>query len=573
MGTFLRGLAVSEGIAICQAVIFIQTVTGEYEKTVASSDIDTEIERYRTAVGMAIDKLNLSQARAKNLGKVQQDIIATHLLMLNDKTLKDKIESLIHTGMSAEYAVDNAIEEFTKLFGTIDDEYIRERSSDIRDVGRRLLMILNEENTVDFLLGEPKIVVADDLMPSDTALLDAQFVKGIVTAKGGKTSHTAILARTMGIPAVVGVGSDFASIQNGDVLIIDGFKGIVYVNPDLTLKGKYQAQLNEFQAYRARLSRLKDLPSETKDGKSIEIAANIGNPEEVSQVMEMNADGVGLFRTEFLFMKKSQIPSEEEQFEVYKTVLQSFPKHKVIIRTLDAGGDKGLSYLHLLPEENPALGFRAIRVCLAQKEVFKTQLRAMLRAGIYGNLHIMFPMIACLEELQQAKRLLQETERELTAAGVPHAKAPRVGIMIEIPAAALMADRLAQEVDFFSIGTNDLVQYTLAADRMNPQVAYLSDYFAPAVLKMIALTCQAAKKADIFVGMCGEMASDTLAQPLLLGLGITELSMNPNSILPSKDTIRKLSYAETIKYAQYALTLPTADDVRQYCRELQSNIC
>lgn len=569
MNTCLHGIPVSEGIVICPASVLTQTVCTEYAKTIKDEDVTKEISRFREAVAAAINGLKPDQAQAATIGKVQADIIAAHVLILEDKALATKVEGKIRGGMSAEYAAESAIEEFASIFEAMKDEYMRERSGDIRDIGRRLMMNLTGQSTGAFIPSSQSIVVADDLMPSDTALFDQRFIRGMVTAKGGKTSHTAILARTMGIPAIAGIGSNFSMIKNGDLLIVDGSEGVVYVNPDQALINAYQERAKAYRNYRERLAGLQDIQTETKDGRKIEIAANIGKPEEVARVLETSAEGIGLFRTEFLFMDREKIPTEEEQFIAYKTVLEALPGKKVIIRTLDAGGDKELCYLNLPPEENPALGFRAIRICLAQKELFKTQLRALLRAGLYGDLYIMFPMISCLKEVQQAKQVLQEAAGELAAEGKQHAEALPLGIMVETPAAALMADCLAQEVNFFSIGTNDLVQYTLAVDRMNHQVAYLTDYFDPAVLKLIALTCQAAKKANIFVGMCGEMAGDPLALPLLLGLGLDELSMSPGSILQCKDRIRNILFEKAVTDAAHALRLTSAEQVRQYCKELQ----
>lgn len=570
MKTRLQGIPVSGGVVICPAAVFTQTVCTGYAETVAAGEAGRELSRFRKALAAAIDGLKRDQAQAAACGRVQADIMVAHLVLLEDKTLAQKIEALIQDGLSAEYAVNKAAEECAGVFADLEDEYMRARSDDIRDIGRRLLRQLTGQIRPAVFLGGRAVLVADELMPSDTALLDKALVAGIVTARGGKTSHTAILSRTMGIPAVAGVGSAWASIGDGDLLIVDGAEGVVYVNPDQDVIARYREKETSCRKERNRLAGVRELPSETQDGKKIEIAANIGKPEEMDRVLEVNADGIGLFRTEFLFMDRDKIPGEEEQFAAYKAVLEALPGKKVVIRTLDAGGDKELCYLHLPPEENPALGLRAIRICLAQRQLFKAQLRALLRAGVYGDLHIMFPMISGLNELRQARQVLQEAERELKEEGMEHAEDLPVGIMVEVPSAALLAEALAGETDFFSIGTNDLVQYTLAVDRMNHQVAHLNDYFDPAVLKLIDLTCRAARKAGIFVGICGEMAGDPLALPLLVGMGLDELSMNPGAVLPCRERLRNLSSEKAVQYAGHALQLASAEEVREYAKGLQS---
>ena len=442
---------------------------------------------------------------------------------------------------------------------------MRERAADIKDIGKRLIRIL--QGKVEDIKYEG-ILVATDLLPSDTAAIDFDSVSGFITALGGKTSHSSILARAAGLSAVVGVGNAIDKLINGDIVIVDGHAGLVIVNPDEVVLADYRKRMVTAQAKAVALAEVGHLPSVTVDGSHIEVASNIGTPADMKKVIAAGADGVGLFRTEFLFLDKTSVPTEEEQFQSYRAVLMAMPDKKIVIRTLDAGGDKQLPFMGGLAEANPALGLRAIRLCMVYKDIFKTQLRALLRAGVEGNLHIMFPMIATLDELVNAKAVLKEVADELKHEGIAHRSDVPVGIMIEVPSAAVIADILAEEVDFFSIGTNDLVQYTMAADRMNEHVAWLSDYFQPPVIRLIANVAKAAQKNGKWVGMCGEMAGDSLATPLLVGLGLTELSMSARCVPMVKSLVRQLTVEQAKKWSDHILTLRTTSDIKKYLEEI-----
>lgn len=472
--------------------------------------------------------------------------------------------------MYAVQAVGQVMEYFAAIFEGMDDPYMQERAADVRDVGKRLIKNINHpEGSVNVDYTEPFVLVAEDVTPSDTIQLPRQFVRAIVAAKGGATSHAAILARSLGIPAVMGAGPELLEqTVSGDLMIVDGTSGSIHINPDEQTLAKYRKQVEEEQAQMKQLEQLRDLPAQTTDGRRVELAANIGRPEETEFVLSKGAEGVGLFRSEFLFMDREQLPTEEDQFIAYRDAVSGMAGKPVIIRTLDVGGDKHLPYLDMPKEENPFLGWRAIRISLDRIDLFKTQLRAILRASAFGKALIMFPMISHMEQIRRAKQLVEEAKQELRQEGISFDEAILLGIMIEIPAACLIADTLAGEVDFFSIGTNDLVQYTLAVDRMNERLSDLYSYFHPAVLRLIQSVIDASHRNGIWTGMCGEMAADPLAAPLLVGMGLDEFSCNANSLLRVKEQIRRLSYQTAQEAAKHALALGTPNEVKTYLASL-----
>jgi phosphotransferase system enzyme I (PtsI) len=565
----IEGIAASAGIAIGK-IMHIQECTHDFCPTVDPSEIPKEKERFLAAQKVALVQLvALQKHTATSVGQHESEVFVAHQSMVQDPSLLDAVfEEIDNNSASTEAAVEVATKAIASMFASLDDEYMRERASDIKDIGNRLLCILQGKvETVKY----EGILVASDLLPSDTAAIDFSSVSGFITALGGKTSHSSILARAAGLSAVVGVGNVIDKLCNGDMVIVDGHVGKVLVNPDESLLAEYRQRMTEEKAKAVALAQEGHLPSITVDGHHVEVASNIGTPADMRKVIAAGADGVGLFRTEFLFLDKTTVPTEEEQYQSYRAVLTAMPDKKIVIRTLDAGGDKQLPFIGGLPEANPALGLRAIRLCMVYKDVFKTQLRALLRAGVEGNLHIMFPMIATLDELLNAKALLKEVAAELTQEGIAHRSDVSVGIMIEVPSAAVIADILAEEVDFFSIGTNDLVQYTMAADRMNEHVAWLSDYFQPPVIRLIANVAQAAQKNGKWVGMCGEMAGDPLATPLLVGLGLTELSMNARAVPVVKHLVRQLDLKQAQEWAKQVVTLRTTADIKQKLEEIATN--
>ncbi|HMM19118.1 MAG TPA: phosphoenolpyruvate--protein phosphotransferase [Selenomonadales bacterium] len=556
----VQGIAASPGIAIGE-VMRLQKIKHEFRRSVAAGEVAQEKARFSAAKEVAMADLEeLKKRTAANFGQEKAEVFGAHQMMLEDPMFNDAVlEAIDARHASAEAAVEEAAEAIAGMLAALDDAYMRERAADIKDIGQRLIRILQGSAESAKLTG---IVVAQDLLPSDTAALDLEVVTGFITALGGKTSHSSILARAAGIPAVVGVGQAWEDLQNGDTVIVDGHAGLVLVNPGDGELAEYRERKALEQAKAAEIASAAKLEGMTADGWRVEVAANIGIPRDMEKAAAAGAEGVGLFRTEFLFQERQAVPTEEEQTEAYSAVLRAMPDRKIVIRTLDAGGDKQLPFLGTLAEANPALGFRAIRLCLTYRDVFKTQLRALLRAGTEGNLHIMFPMIATLEELLSAKALLREAAEELAGEGVAHRADVPVGIMVEVPAAVAIADILVQEVDFFSIGTNDLVQYTMACDRMNEHVAYLNDYFHPAVVRLIAEASRAAQAGGKWIGMCGEMAGDPLAAPLLVGLGLTELSMNTRSVPQVKDCLRRLTLAQAKAWAGEILTLRTAGEIK-----------
>lgn len=529
-----KGIAASKGYAIGNVFLYEEKEICVTDEKVV--DVTAELEKLKKAVETCKEQLERIKAKTKeNVGEHEAAVFEAHILILDDPEFIGSVETEIKNNeTNALKAVEKTANNLVVIFEAIDDAYLRERAADIKDVSKRIMANL-AGHTVGLEIEKANtIVVAHDLTPSDTAQLDKSKVNGFITSIGGRTSHSAIMARTLEIPAVVGLGDIMTCVKNDDTVIVDGIEGIVIINPDADTIKAYEEKIKAYEAEKEELKKLLNVRVVTKDGKHIEVCGNIGKPKDADQVLENGGDGVGLFRTEFLYMDRDNAPSEEEQFEAYKYVLETMKDKKVVIRTLDIGGDKTLPYLPLPEEMNPFLGYRAIRLCLEQKDIFKVQLRALLRASIYGKLAVMFPMISGIEEFNQAKEVVEECKAELDSAGIKYSDAIEWGIMIEIPAAAVMADELAKHVDFFSIGTNDLIQYTLAADRMSEKVSYLYNPMHPAVLRLIKMTIDGAHKHGKWVGMCGEMAGDEAAIPVLLEYGLDEFSMSATSILNAK---------------------------------------
>ncbi|MEQ6048197.1 phosphoenolpyruvate-protein phosphotransferase [Lysinibacillus capsici] len=566
--TRLTGIAASDGIAIAKAYRFVQP-----DLTFAKTTVhDIEAEQKRLAAALAKAEQELIVIRQQTFEKFSAEeaaIFEAHLLVVHDPELIGPInQKIADEAVNAEYALHEVTSMFVALFEGMDDEYMSARASDIKDVTNRILAHLlgvhipNPSN-----INEQVIIVANDLTPSETAQLDRNYVLGFITDIGGRTSHSAIMARSLEIPAVVGAGVATTTIQDGDTIIVDGLTGQVLVNPSADVIADYQEKAQKYRVQQAEWSTLVNEQTVSKDGVHVELAANIGSPNDLDGVLRHGAEGIGLYRTEFLYMGRENLPSEEEQFTAYKTVLEGMKGKPVVIRTLDIGGDKHLPYLPLQEEMNPFLGHRAIRLCLDQQELFRTQLRALLRASVYGNLKIMFPMIATIQEFRAAKAILLEEKEKLIAGGIAVGSSIEVGMMVEIPSTAVMADIFAKEVDFFSIGTNDLIQYTMAADRMNEKVSYLYQPYNPAILRLIQMVIKAAHQEQKWVGMCGEMAGDEHAVPLLLGLGLDEFSMSATSILKTRALLKQLSVPEMQTLATEALQLATAEEVLEKVKQ------
>ena len=533
-----KGIAASKGYAIGK--VFIQ----EHEEIVISDAKVTDVEAEKVLLQAALDqsKVQLNAIKEKTLkeiGEHEAQVFEAHLTLLDDPEFSGGMLSEIEMNNSnAMKAVQDVTNTFVMIFESMDNEYMRERAADIKDVSKRVILNLSGKGGDAFAVTEPNtIIVAHDLTPSDTAQLDRSKVTGFLTNIGGRTSHSAIMARTLEIPAVVGLKDITTSVKNGDFIIVDGIEGVCIINPEQSVIDEYTEKRAKFLAEQEELKKLISVEAVTKSGRRIEVCGNIGSPADAEAVLENGGDGVGLFRTEFLYMDRDQAPTEEEQFESYKKVLEVMNGKQVVIRTLDIGGDKTLPYLPLPEEMNPFLGYRAIRLCLDRKDIFRVQIRALLRASVYGNLAVMFPMISGLEEFLAAKEFVDECKAELKAEGIAYSEDIQWGIMVEIPAAAVYADELAKYVDFFSIGTNDLIQYTLAADRMSEKVSYLYNPMHPAVLRLIKMTIDGAHKHGKWVGMCGEMAGDETAIPTLVEYGLDEFSMSATSILTAKKII------------------------------------
>ena len=560
--TMIKGIAASNGIAIAKAYKLVMPDLTVEKVTV--EDVEKEIKAYENAMEQtAKDLETIKEAASKNLSAEEAAVFDAHALVLSDPELKTQVEDKIRNeACNAAAALDEVSAMFISMFESMGDEYFRERAADIKDVSRRLLAnLLGKPLPNPALIDEEVVIIADDLTPSDTAQLNKNLVRGFATNIGGRTSHSAIMARSLEIPAVVACKTITDDVQDGDMIALDGIEGVVMINPDEATIQEYTTKRDEYKAYREELKKLVNEKTVSTDGKHVELVANIGSPKDLEGVRENGGEGVGLFRTEFLYMESAELPSEDKQYEVYKEILEGMAGHPVVVRTLDIGGDKEIEAIDLPKEMNPFLGVRAIRLCFQREDIFRTQLRALLRASVHGDLRIMFPMIAALGEFRKAKGILLEEKEKLIAEGIAVSDSIQVGIMIEIPAAAVLADQFAKEVDFFSIGTNDLIQYTFAADRMSSGVSYLYQPFNPSILRLVKHVIDSAHKEGKWAGMCGEMAGEPLAAPLLLGLGLYEFSMSATSILSQRKLIRGLSQAEMAELANKAINCGTMEEV------------
>ncbi|KML28642.1 phosphoenolpyruvate--protein phosphotransferase [Priestia aryabhattai] len=563
----IQGIAASSGIAIAKAFRLENPELTVEKKSV--TEVEAEVARLEAALEKSKSELEIIREHArKELGDDKAEIFEAHLLVLSDPELINPIKDKItNENVNAEHALDEVAAMFINMFESMDNEYMKERAADIRDVTKRVLAHLLGVNVSNpSLISEEVVIIAEDLTPSDTAQLNRKFVKGFTTDIGGRTSHSAIMARSMEIPAVVGTKTVMEDIQNGVLVIVDGLDGEVIVDPSEETVKAYEKKAAEYAEQKAEWAKLVNEKTVSADDHHVELAANIGTPEDIKGVLENGGEGVGLYRTEFLYMGREDLPTEEEQFTSYKTVLERMEGKPVVVRTLDIGGDKELPYLNLPKEMNPFLGFRAIRLCLEMQDMFRTQLRALLRASVYGNLKIMFPMIATVDEFRQAKAILLEEKAKLQQEGVQVSEDIEVGMMVEIPSSAVIADLFAKEVDFFSIGTNDLIQYTLAADRMNERVSYLYQPYNPAILRLVNMVIKAAHKEGKWVGMCGEMAGDEIAIPILLGLGLDEFSMSATSILKARSQIRQLSKADIEPHLDTILSMSSTEEVIEFVK-------
>ena len=561
-----KGTGASPGIAMGKALILKECELIIEKKSI--EDVEVEVKKLQEAVSKS--KLELTKVKEKaleELGAHEAQIFESHLLVLEDPELLDSsIAKIREEKVNADYALNEVKEMFVGIFESMDNEYMRERAADIKDVTNRVLRNILDIKVVDLAaLEEEVILLANDLTPSDTATMNKKKVLGFLTNVGGRTSHTAIMARTLEVAAIVGLNDITEKVQDGDYIVFNGDSGEVIVNPDEETIQKYSKLKNNFEEYKESLKQLKGKSSITLDGRHVELAGNIGSPNDVEGLIKNDAEGVGLYRTEFLYMDKEDgFPTEEEQYEAYKAVLEGMNGKPIVIRTLDIGGDKELPYFKMDEEMNPFLGYRAIRLCLDRTDIFKTQLRALYRASVHGKLRIMFPMISSLEELLAAKEVIKEILEQMDAEGIEYSKDVEVGMMIEIPAAAVISDILAKHVDFFSIGTNDLIQYTCAVDRMNQKISHLYNQFNPAVLRLIKMVIDNAHKEGKWVGMCGESAGDQRMIPILLGMGLDEFSMSPISILPARKLINSLKYEEMKNIANEVVNMGTADEIKNY---------
>nr|WP_314462478.1 phosphoenolpyruvate--protein phosphotransferase [uncultured Clostridium sp.] len=567
-----KGTSASAGIGIGKAVIVEETELKIKKDTI--TDVDAEKARFQRAVNQAMEETDaLAKDLATRVGEKEAEILNGHLLLLSDPMLVGEIENSISGEMvNSEFAVETVCNTYADMFASMGDELMQQRATDMRDIKTRMQKILLGVSSVDIgALPAGSVIVARDLTPSMTAGINPQNVIGIVTELGGKTSHSAILARALEIPAVVAVEGFMSRITEGAELILDGSEGVVFADPDQAVRKEYTVKRDVFLKEKKELEQYIGKPTVTKDGVTIELVANIGKPEDVEKVLHYDGEGVGLFRTEFLFMDRTSMPTEEEQFEAYRKAASAMNGKPVIIRTLDIGGDKEIPYMGLEKDENPFLGYRAIRFCLDRKDdVYRPQLRALLRASAFGNIRIMVPMVTCLEEYREAKALVEEIKKDLDETSVAYKKDIQVGIMVETAAASLMADVFAKEVDFFSIGTNDLTQYTMSVDRGNDKVSYLYSPLNPAVLRSIRHVIECGRKEGIMVGMCGEAASDPMLIPLLLAFGLNEFSMSASAILNARKLITGYSTQELKEVAEKAMSFATVKEVEDYMKDFIS---
>jgi len=568
MNNPIHGIPVSRGIAFGQAHV-IQKHNLSFD-TYSSLTAEEEVTRLQIALKEAeADLVHIQDKVRDEQGVHNAAILDAQILALHDPELLESVAGKIKMQFrTAENAFQEATSAYIYLFAEMDDEYMQERASDLKDVMRRVLLHLSgiHERSMLDMEGD-SIIIADDVTPSETAQMDLSLVRGFITNQGGSTSHSAIMAQTLEVPAIVGTRNSTTTIHHGDFIMMNGMTGEIFVNPDQTTQATIMDQYEKYKREKKSWQTLKNKPTTTRDGNKVELLANIGIPQDVNQVLQHGAEGIGLYRTEFLYMETNALPTEEEQFEAYKYVLEKMGDKPVTVRTIDIGGDKKLPYLPLPEEKNPFLGLRAVRFALQEPDIFRTQIRALLRASVYGNLKIMFPMIATLEEYHQAKAIVTEEKEHLAKLQVPMADNIDIGIMVEIPSTAILAKQFAKEVNFFSIGTNDLIQYTLAADRMNENVAYLYQPFHPSILQLVKNVIDAAHAENKWVGMCGEMAGSITAIPILLGLGLDKFSMNSPAILPVRDTMRNLHKQDLAVLANEALTLRTAEEVKQFIEQ------
>jgi phosphotransferase system enzyme I (PtsI) len=566
-----RGIGVSPGIAVGKALVVEARRPRVKREVIDPSRVPLEVSRLRQALEVSRRQiLEIQERIAKEVGPQYARIFDAHLLILEDRWLAEQVTAAVQNQrVNAEFAVQEVLDPVRQALSRVEDGYLRERRTDVDDVGDRLLRnLLGQRGSfhVEGIRGEA-IVFSRDLSPSDTAQLHRDAVRGIVTEKGGRTSHSAIMARSLEIPAVVGVEEICGQVQNHEVVILDGIEGVVVLSPDLETLTRYHARKQQFEYAGLALHKVGALPAETQDGYRLRVTANIEFPEELPAVQDHGAEGVGLYRTEFLYLNRPDLPAEEEHFAVYRAVAAEMHPRPTVIRTLDFGGDKLASAIQLAAEENPSLGLRAIRLCLHRPDMFRAQLRAILRASAFGSLRIMYPMISGVAELRAANAILEDVKAELGRQGVAFDPEIQVGAMIEIPSAAMIADLLAREVDFFSVGTNDLIQYALAIDRINEQVAYLYEPLHPAVLRLLQTVVSAAHNEGIWISMCGEMASDPLYGLLLVGLGFDELSMTPAAIPLMKRIIRSVTYGQAAEVAHRLFGCATAQEVEKLLRQ------
>ena len=566
----LKGKGVSRGIGLGNVVVLKKVERKIEKKTIENEQVEHELERLHKALNEVI---NETEIQLKNISGTEFDIMQAYLMILQDPSLISETENAIKNDKyNAEYAVEVGFNSVVQIFQNMDDEYMASRAGDILDIKNRVLGKMLNEKTIDLSNLKPNtIIVATELTTSETAKLDFKNISGIITEIGGENSHTSIMARTHAIPAITGIENATSIFKNDDNVAIDGTLGEIYVNPTEEEKQKLLKLQKQLEEEKLELEKYKNEETKTIDGTKVKLYANIGILKDVEVAIEKTAEGIGLFRSEFLYMDSDTMPTEESQFEVYKNVAEMMQDKEVIIRTLDIGGDKELKYLKLEKEANPFLGLRAIRLCLDNLPLFKTQLRAILRASAFGKIEIMFPMISSIDELRQAKKVLEECKKELDNENIEYNKNIKVGIMVEIPSAALIADKLAKECDFFSIGTNDLIQYTVAVERGNEKISKLYTKFHPSVIKLIKMAIDGAHSANIICGMCGEAAGDLFYIPLLIGLGLDEFSMNSNSLLNARKRINNLDKAECVKLSEEILQLSSAEEVEERLKEFKEN--
>ena len=557
-----KGIAGSEGIGIGKVVLIEEHDLTVEKKSV--TDTDAELKRLQDAIEKFVAITNeMADKMAKTVGEQDADILRGHIIMLQDPMIEEQISALmISEKISAEMALEQVLDQTAEMFAAVPDELIQQRATDLMDIKSRMLKILMGIEEVDISqVPENTVLVARDLTPSMTAGINPANIAGILTEVGGRTSHSAILARAMEIPAVLSIEGICGLVKNGDTVVLDGSKGEAIVNPDEATVKEFEKKFADYAAEKELLKAYKGKPSQTKDGVKVELVSNIGKPEDADKVVECDGEGIGLFRTEFLFMDRDSVPTEEEQFEAYKKVAETMKGKPVIIRTLDIGGDKAIPYLGLETEENPFLGFRAIRFCLKRRDIYEVQLRALLRASAFGDIKIMVPLVTGVDELRAVKVILEDIKRQLDKDGIAYNKDVKVGVMMETPAACMMADALAKEADFFSIGTNDLTGYTMAVDRGNAKVAYLYSTYNPAVLRAIKRIIECGKAEGIMVGMCGEAAADSKLIPLLLAFGLDEFSVSATSVLKTRKTISDCNIDECKALAEKVMKCVTEEEV------------